>query len=180
MCFDNDADYDWYARTQEEDRNPRAKDVRCEECLEPIPAGAPIFHIYLQQYEYCEACEEENCECVKDCCECEDPQVGETYDYYCCQNCERFLDAVEAAELEEGCSKADSRPLHAMMRAEMEGIGRKDARRYFKKALKMFPTLQTSGYLGRLWKGLFASFPRRSCRRLTEIVGTRKPDTEAP
>jgi hypothetical protein len=62
-------------------------------------------------------------------------------------NCDKFLDAIAAAEKEEGCASYESRPpLDAMFECLSE-FERADKERYFKKAVELSPELEANGYL---------------------------------
>lgn len=61
MCFY--ADYDWIAQVFEESEPVATRPVRCEECGAGIPRGATYHHVWMQQYEECRACINEECEC---------------------------------------------------------------------------------------------------------------------
>lgn len=153
MCFIND--YDWYASVTEKTSYPVEKETRCDECDGIIPVGATVHHIYQQEAEECRACEFGDCQCVGDCCQCAKPDPGETFDYDRCQDCHRFLEAVEAAEVEAGCSIYEARPPLGQMTEKINDGGRDEAKKYFKKAAKLHPELVKSGYLGWLWREMF-------------------------
>lgn len=160
MCFYHS--YDWTAEVYEESSSPAESATSCHECDEPIPVGATLHSIYMQQYEDCGTCRKGVCECPKDedgdCpeCKCEEPNVGEVEDYWRCDGCHKFLQAVEAAELAAGCPRRAARPLLTGMCEEVSNGGRDEARKYFKQARSQFPELVASGYLGRLWRKMFA------------------------
>jgi hypothetical protein len=169
MCFIND-NYDWIAEVWEESTETATKPVRCQECREQIPVGGTLHCIHMQEHEECHRCfgdhfdeDDERCPCsaLKDrygaCteCKCEKPDFGESEDYWRCENCDKFLNAVESAEVEAGCSTHEARPGLGMMLEDIINGDRHGAKRYFKTALAMYPELKASGYLGRLGKFIF-------------------------
>jgi hypothetical protein len=138
MCFVNS--YDWYAQTVERSTSVVAKERQCMECHRIMTAGQTTHCIHMEEHEECQVCLNKECSCRKDeCCECSSPDFGETYDYERCEECHKFLEAVEAAELEAGCSLNESRPALESMMDEL--IEADDRERYFVKALEMFPEL---------------------------------------
>lgn len=158
MCFYSEPD--WYAEIVEE-QDLVAGDVspgRCDECYRPVAPGSPYHIIRMQEYETCqgcEACEELEGDDWDVLCRGEDPNLGETFEYRRCHECHLFLEAVEAAELAAGCRRSDSRPdLTGMVEQIGEG-GREEAAKYFRQALRSYPQLRASGYLGWLYKEIF-------------------------
>lgn len=155
MCFVND-DYDWLAEVVEQSDHVLLAPIKCDECCRVIEIGETVHHIFMQQYEECHRCYEGECECEEEkCCQCSLPKFGEMSDYDRCQECDKFLQAVENAELEAGCDRRDSRPPLTEMRSAIGDGGIAEAKRYFKMAKRDFPELAKSGYLGRLWKRMF-------------------------
>jgi len=161
MCFYQD--YDWYASIVEEQTTVATTEAACNECYRKIQRGQTIHTVYQQEHETCQDCENGYCDCHVRFdgddheCECPNPNFGETFDYVCCHDCHLFLEAVESVEIEAGCHERESRPSYCGM---IEDIGRAngdmdEAKRYFKKAAKMFPNLVKSGYLGCLWRKMF-------------------------
>lgn len=154
MCFVND--YDWYAQEVAHSTRPAATPTRCAECRETIPVGGLVHHTFMQEYEECHICYEGDCTCADDkCCQCEEPEYGETFDYDCCDGCHKFLSAVQHAEEDAGCSGDETRPPLGEMRSAIRDGGRDEAKRYWLRALRDYPELKASGYLGRLWKNIF-------------------------
>lgn len=157
MCFYND-DYDLKASVVEKTEKVATKPVKCDECSRMIHVGETVHHIYMQEAEECKACDNGDCDCIereKECCACEVPDMGETFDYDRCDECDTFLKAVEAAEIEAGCPPYEARPALQIMKEAIRDGGDLEARKYFKTAARMFPALKQSGYLGRLWNDLF-------------------------
>ncbi|MDE2100919.1 MAG: hypothetical protein KGL39_26975, partial [Patescibacteria group bacterium] len=154
MCFFNDAD--WYAEVYEEVISKAEKDFACEECGANVSAGEEYRYIFMQENEdtECEFCEKGKERDGTKCLECNgtgsrDP--GETFEYARCMECDRFLQAIEAAEIEEGCSRDEARPRLNYLREDIrEADPVPMLRRYIKKAIEMFPELKKSGYLGRV------------------------------
>lgn len=162
MCFVNEGE--WNAEVQDESDTTAATKTRCDECYATIEAGEFVHKIYQQEQERCGTCENGFCDCPKDeggdCvggCQCEEPDYGESFDYQRCENCHKFLQSVEAAEIEAGCRIWEARPMLPMMIEDIGNGGIEEARKYFKKARVMFPELVKSRYLGRLWCKMFAS-----------------------
>lgn len=157
MCFYNGCD--WTASIVEKSDTVASKATRCDECGAAIDDGAFIHTVYMQEAEECLRCDNGECTCEEDkCCQCEKPDIGETFDYTQCEGCHKFLEAVKAAEIEAGCNEYTSRPAYTAM---IDDIGccngdRDEAKRYFKKARVMFPELVTTGYLGKLWRRMFS------------------------
>ena len=138
MCFYNDSDFNWYARVQEVTRN-RVCQVsrRCRDCSEEIPAGTRHLHVFLQEYEECQTCIEEE---GLDDCECGDPDYGETDDISICRPCQAFRAAVRRLERAEGCPAHAQEPLYGEL---YESVGEHDeAEKYWAAALRMFPSLK--------------------------------------
>lgn len=157
MCFYHD--YDWYPEVYGSNEELVANEEHiCEECRCKIKIGEVYSYKYGQQYELCQLCEEGDCECghdPNDCdwqCKCEIPNYGESYEYFCCQECTKFLKAIELVEVEAGCPPSESQPAIGMMIEDIGDGDRRDTKRYFKRALVEFPELKTSGYLGQLAK----------------------------
>lgn len=163
MCFVNEGD--WTAMVHESSEIVTTKETKCDECGQPIPIGAFARTIYMQEHEECSDCANEYCSCpiatidneeVKVCidkgCQCEKPNFGETFDYDRCEGCDKFLQAIEAAELEEGCSKYEARPSLPMW-DDLQGIGRDECKRYWRKAVSLFP--EWKAHFGMLWRRCF-------------------------
>ena len=150
MCFYSDAD--WYSQVCEQTDHKAERPTRCMECRRTIAIGAQVYHIYMQQYEVCPVCDEDPCLCEdKE----ETPGYGETYDYDRCQDCDTFLECVQAAELEAGCDHSSSQPALEEMLNSIQDGGPDEAKKYFKTALKWHPELKANGYLGWLWRRMF-------------------------
>jgi hypothetical protein len=155
MCFVH-GDYEWIANISHHSDAPAEKETTCDECGCPILVGQMLHHIYQQEYEECRDCEEGDCSCERDkCCQCKEPDVGNTCDYDRCDQCDKFLQAVEDAEVAAGCSKSDARPALGEMRDDISNGGRDEARKYFVAARRMFPELVASGYLHAMWQRIF-------------------------
>ena len=150
MCF-YAAEAEWFATISDEKEIVLDKDRKCMECRAVMPAGSTVFYLHQQEHEECQGCD--NLECK---CDYEEPCFGEVYDYYCCLNCRKFLEAVEAAEIDAGCERSDSRPSYEGMMDEIREGRAGEALKYWRKAKKMYPELKANGYLARLWSMLFA------------------------
>ena len=161
MCFYN-GDCDWTASVCEQADTVAIADCKCSECGQTIPVGAFAHTIFMQEYEECRACEETECECPYDSdgnpicwtkgCQCEKPELGETFDYVRCDGCDKFLQAVESAEIAEGCDRLEARP-NLPMYDDMQGIGQEECKKYWIKAVEMFPEFKR--HFGMLWKRIF-------------------------
>lgn len=155
MCFYHD-DYDWIAQVSEEDELVATKPTKCAECRRVVQVGDTLDHIFMQQYEECRTCYDGTCECEDGkCCQCPEPRFGETSNYYRCEECSKFLDAVQEAEQEAGCNYTEARPGLETMIDDIRGGGIDEAKRYWKAAAKLSPELVRSGYLGWLWRRMF-------------------------
>jgi hypothetical protein len=56
MCFNGD--YEWRASTVDETEGPAAARTKCDECHRWINAGEWMKHIYMQEHEACQRCED--------------------------------------------------------------------------------------------------------------------------
>ena len=168
ICFYS-GDCDWMADVTEEETYPSDGKTKCMECWRVIPEGQDVHHTYFQEHEECHACYDGECECparddgdkvcVDGDCKCEHPSFGETSTYDRCQDCDKFLKAIEASEIDEGCKPHESRPQLGVMVEELRNLEGDNevypAKRYFKRAVKMFPELVASGYLGMMARKVF-------------------------
>ncbi len=164
MCFIGEGD--WTASVCEKTYPVATKNIRCDECNRTIEIGETYHHIYMQEYEECQDCENDGCECPldedggrichKNGCQCEKPSYGEDATYDCCQECQKFRQAIHDAEIEAGCREYESQPMLGSMFEEIQEQDPIEARKYFKTALRLFPELKQSGYLGRHWKSSFS------------------------
>lgn len=157
MCFY--AEGGWYASVSAWTTRRLTKPCRCDECRRVMPAGTAMHHLFLQEHEECRACEADECECLGKGddheCVCPDPQYGESYDHDECDDCHKFLEAVQAVEIEAGCRRAESRPALGEMVNDINEGGMQEAKRYWQRARLEFPGLAASGYLGWLWRETF-------------------------
>jgi hypothetical protein len=159
MCFYND--YEWTAEITAEWTAPIEVITKCDECKSHMNVGSEMTFIHMQEYEECYRCAECECDCPRDkdgdCvgCQCEPPEFGETFDYVRCEQCGKFLKAVEAAELKAGCRLSDSRPALGNMIEEIQDGDNEGAQNYFETAREMFPELVNSGYLSNLFELIF-------------------------
>jgi hypothetical protein len=152
MCF-YQGDCDWRASVYEVRIVASAKTKTCNECCTKIFPGTPYAHTYMQEWEFCRDCEQSECQCcdTDECCKCEEPSIGETYEENTCLDCHKFLQAIEAAEIEAGCGRNESRPMLGELIESLSNSDRKETKRYWKKARIMFPELVTNGYLADMW-----------------------------
>ncbi len=135
MCFD--IDYDWYPNISEDNEVIVRKTIRCVECRCLIHVGETARHLYMQENDEAEWDEDDG-----------EFQTGETFDGWFCLSCSKVLQAIQAAELEEGCGHAESQPYigdlkQAMCEDHWQGGGK-----YADKAIEMFP--EVAGHLWRL------------------------------
>jgi len=158
MCFVNDGD--WTARVYEVTQKTSERKRRCQECDQMIQAGIPFWNIWMQEYEECHTCTMGKCDCVQEdnndlCCKCTEPDHGEEFETWHCQECHKFLEAIREAEIESGCSPYEAQPLCEQMVEAISNTDESDAERYFIKAAVKYPELGDSGYLKRLHEKCF-------------------------
>lgn len=139
MCFVYDNE--WTAEVYE--KSSEHATFRCDECLRDIVGTR--HHVLMQEYEDCYACAWGECENGEH-------TFGESFECSWCDDCEAFLKAVEAAEIEAGCKPWHSRPAYGRMIDDVQDGGRKEARRYWKKAVAMGVS---KSYLAWLWRRVF-------------------------
>lgn len=172
MCFYND-DGDWTVATEQEETRVADLVYQCCECREKILPGEEYHWRFQQEHDdgICQRCDACECECVdwedeeadpEHECKCEKPDYGETWEGRTCLNCRKFLEAVKAHELHEGCRPYEALPLPGNMIDQMDGFEDEQIKAYFDEAEKMHPALQASGYLDRLWSKMPVSSDRRS------------------
>lgn len=160
MCFYND-NYDWFASLTDESDVALDKPTKCVECRRQMEIGEVASHIFQQEHEECHSCTEGECSCPKDeddtCqdCQCEEPDFGETYECDRCQECKKFLSAIEEHEKDEGCPPGERQPAYGEMAESLREFPRKERSQYFRKAYRMFPELKRSGYLNRIASKIF-------------------------
>ncbi len=152
MCFSVEAD--WTAMVSKDTRGPATARTSCDECHRPIEVGQFVLHVHQEESEECLTCSNGYCECEDgECCQCEKPDMGEVFDYDRCEECSKFLDAVEAVEVDAGCSSHEARPLLTAMVDDIGcANGDKSAAEYFDRAKAMYPEIVASGYLLALWQ----------------------------
>lgn len=160
MCFVT-RERDWSAEWWREGTAPAKGEAACDECGRAVAAGSPLYSLHERESPYCQNCHGCPADEVHDAdedahaCACEEPDFGETLDYEACPGCRKFLRAVEAAEREAGCAAHESLPyLTDMLNAVQDG-GAREAFKYFRAAVRMYPELRESGYLAFLWRKLF-------------------------
>ncbi len=172
MCFVNDCE--WYASVIEHSTYCQPKPMRCFECRRQIRAFEPIHRIFQREHEECYRCfgaSEEVCSCpiregggldwsgepLRNCCQCPEPDYGESFETWACQDCHDFLEAVKAAEIEAGCDASESQPPYEEMIGYLSEGGAAEAKKYYQKAAEMFPRLVENGYLKWLWREIFGN-----------------------
>ena len=168
MCFYND-DYEWSAsvcETSEADSGPATK---CAECGCKIEPHEWRKHIFMQEHEDCQICQDPFSDDYIDRkameAELNDGDAdwaaaqlkalddhthdyGETYDYDCCRDCDKILQAVEDRETAEGCPVDERRPaLGEMQESLME---HEQWAEYAAHAVAMFPELAGNEFIRKL------------------------------
>lgn len=142
MCFIND--YDWYASVATDEETTADKSTKCFECHRAIPAGETFRHIDQQEHEVCtqdpesdyyegEETDQIGCKCEPGKCD-----FGETFSCDICTECTKLLKAIEASEIEEGCSPDESQPGFGEL---CDAMSEDDGGRYRAKAAAMFPEI---------------------------------------
>lgn len=144
MCFDT-SECDWYAAVQIVTSGVSPLAARCGECGVCIAPFAWRRHIYQQECEECQRCEE-----LPAGEECEEHDYGETCVYDRCENCDKILRAIEAYELRQGCRSHEATPLIGNLQEELCVNNRPDAGVYAAVALETFPELGQVEWLIRL------------------------------
>lgn len=166
MCFYHE-DADWTASVYEDEENaPTDKAAKCDECRAIIRVGEPRRHVYMQEHEGCIRCdrdardshqersgdydEEDDDGNLPSLTPCEDGKhdYGETFECDICENCQKLLLAIAAAEADEGCDPHESQPSFGAMFEEMNDGG--EAITYIDRARDLFPELAMNGYLDRV------------------------------
>jgi hypothetical protein len=140
MCFTHD--YDWCAEVCDETTGAAEKATVCDECHKPIPAGVWVRSVYQQQHEQCQRCEDEDSRDFEEDhpdCAGDEHEYGETFDWDCCEACDKVLRAIKAAELEEGCKEYESQPALTELSQAMSDDRLHNDGRYLAKVLAMFP-----------------------------------------
>lgn len=157
MCFVACNDYDWCASVVEWSDGHADGKEKCDECRAAPAAGAFVRRLYQQEHEECRICHPDGEDTPPGVSENDGHahDYGESCDYVRCENCHKFLEAVKAAEIEAGCAPYESRPMLWMMHEDIRNGGADEAKKYWKKAAKMYPELVESKWLGRLWRRLF-------------------------
>ena len=105
MCFEHD--YDWHAEINNDFRKIADKNVKCDECPNTIKKGDDYRFIFQQESDgRCLCCDTYE----KDECDCDEMNLGETYQHNICLDCQKFLDAIKEVELAEECKEYESQP----------------------------------------------------------------------
>lgn len=129
MCFVNE-DYDWVAEVCETDTVTLTEPKRCCECRRRLRVGESVLRTFMQEREPGEYCDPSTgYHCVDYCFgdgedptnfdQCERVGPGETFEGYTCTECQTLLDAIEAVELDVGCTAYHARPTVGMMHQEV-------------------------------------------------------------
>jgi len=136
VCFYHDYDYRYEVYDDETpvaDKEP----VTCCECHSVIPPGQEHRHIYCQQYELCQVCEEYDEDDPPE-GGCEKCDYGHVESFDICQGCQKVLIAIRAVEIEAGCKGDETQPGLTQL---AEAMRDDDAERYRERALRMYPDL---------------------------------------
>lgn len=161
MCFYNDAE--WSASIHEETHPISDGTARCDECGVNIPAGVEHLHVYQQEHECCEDCYDGVCDCLGEDgdasddheCKCDEPNLGESYTYECCGDCEKFRQAIYDAEIKAGCDHYEAHPPMAGLVQALIDAGQEECEKYFAMADEVYPELRASGYFARMFPKWF-------------------------
>jgi hypothetical protein len=139
VCFWHDDD--WCAQVVETDEGLAPADTRCEECFKPILKGQWREHIFQQEREECQECEDvyvpKGAEPPPPCPDGEH-SYGETFEYDCCERCFNLLEAIRRVEEADGCSGSETRPSLGWM---FEEVGNRDDgwKHYADEYSRLFP-----------------------------------------
>ena len=141
MCFDN-SDYEWVASINETTSGCSPLVARCNECGSKIEAGQWRKHVYQQESEECYRCEE-----LDEGETCDEHDYGETFEYDCCEMCEKILRAIEQFELRNGCKVYEARPMLGDLKEEINKWNRDDAGLYAAVAIETYPEVGSVTWL---------------------------------
>lgn len=158
MCFYAPDDYDWTASVSEESDTVAPEQTFCDECGDTVLAGDFLHTLHMREVEEggCRDCEDGGCECEDGkCCQCDPPEPGETFDYERCYNCHRFLEAVHLTETKAGCPDHSARPQVGAMIDDISSGNLEESEKYFAEARVLFPDMEASGFLARIWKSMW-------------------------
>lgn len=144
MCFECYGDWkptNWY-----EDKEPSKDPSCCDECGATIAAGAWRYWCRGEQLGVCRRCEQAGV--LDGDCNCEEPDLGEVFEYVRCEGCDKLLKAVEAREKDEGCPDFASRPMLGEL--EYAFTDHEQQFDYAEKAVSMFPELFEHPFISEL------------------------------
>ena len=86
MCFYWLDDCEWIAAIDEESKCISNGSVRCCECGRAIPIGEEYVYLFQRESDgECVRCEYGDCECEDECCQCEEPDLGNTFEASTCR-----------------------------------------------------------------------------------------------
>lgn len=151
MCFYSQG-ADWYASVVETDDRVSDGTVRCDECRRKIGPGQGYEHTDQREHEECRRCQDECSDWYEenhpDCAEGKH-HYGEEYQHDICEECLKFLAAIQYVEADEGCAPSESRPpLGELLEALWDSDS---AVAYIDRASADFPELAMNGYLDRMY-----------------------------
>ena len=149
MCFYTE--YSFFPEISETSAEIATAPIRCDECARMIVIGQKYTHVYMQEYED-EARDfrnDDDDEISGPWEECDGPNAGETFDYDCCEDCSRLLQAIEAQEIVNGCKGEETRPGLGGLRESIGELDPCDRDAYYDRACTMFPDLDLT-FLGKM------------------------------
>lgn len=149
MCFNYETE--WCAMHVEDATAPATKPTWCDECHQLVHAGEPLRHVYQQEREDGEYCGPDDDEHVDGCdgTDCEHEGPGETFEWDCCERCDKLLRVIKQVELAEGCGEHESQPRATELRQAMRDDDHYSGGHYADYAREAFPEL-ADGYLDRM------------------------------
>lgn len=152
MCFYH-GDYDWIARSVEQDMRKSTIPVRCDECHHKIPPGAEYQHTEMREHEECQRCQDECSEKYEHChpaCAEGVHDFGEESEHDVCGECLKMLAAIQYVEADDGCVGDETQPATGEL---LEAMWESDhATEYIDRARQEFPELAASGYLDAMYR----------------------------
>jgi hypothetical protein len=116
MCFTYD--YDWFPEVSDTTDGIAVEMTYCDECRGIIRPGDWVRRVYKQERECCRICEDEDSNPP-----CETCDYGETFEYVCCERCQRLRDGIRAVEIAEGCAPYEAEPCLGMLFADVRAGG---------------------------------------------------------
>jgi endogenous inhibitor of DNA gyrase (YacG/DUF329 family) len=145
MCFYFD-DYEWTAELIDTKEGPDQSTVTCDECGKNISRGEWRKTVYQQEHEdtSCQFCDGGKADDGDECGDCDgtgERGPGNTFEYHCCEPCEKILRAIETLEIAEGCRPPETRPGYGFLQETLTSTSYDDREKYVAKAIEMFPEI---------------------------------------